>query len=206
MGEEPLAGPPDPFGGVSGRPVPSQSDSGVQTFLPYADFERTARALDDRRLGKQRVEALQILRALTRERYGWKNHPAVRMWAGYEEALASYGVAVCREWCRRGHADTCEAKIVDDFRSAGLGAAVRPAVDLAGLGLLPPWLGRRSFHRSHRSALVRKDPGFYRARFPRVPDDLPYVWPSPAGATPPLRAGGGGPASPPGPSRRAGGA
>ena len=43
--------------------------------------------LDHRRLGKQRVEVLQILRALTRERYGWKSHPVVRMWAGYDEAL-----------------------------------------------------------------------------------------------------------------------
>jgi hypothetical protein len=150
----------------------------VQTFLPYPDFEQTARALDDRRLGKQRVEALQILRALTRERYGWKHHPAVRMWAGYEEALASYGLAVCREWRRRGHADTCEVKIVDDFRLAGLGDDVRPAAELAEQGLLPPWLGRRAFHRSHRSALVRKDPEFYRARFPRVPADLEYVWPA----------------------------
>jgi len=38
----------------------------VQTFPPFADFEETARSLDTRRLGKQRVETLQILRALTR--------------------------------------------------------------------------------------------------------------------------------------------
>ena len=68
----------------------------VQTFLPYPDFAASAMALDRRRLGKQRVEALQILRALTRERYGWKHHPAVRMWAGYEEALACYAMEVCR--------------------------------------------------------------------------------------------------------------
>ena len=39
---------------------------------------------------------LQILRTLTRERYGWKSHPAVRMWAGHEEALAGYGLVICR--------------------------------------------------------------------------------------------------------------
>ena len=39
----------------------------MQTFLHEPDFARNARALDSRRLGKQRVEALQILRALTRE-------------------------------------------------------------------------------------------------------------------------------------------
>ena len=36
----------------------------VQTFLPYPDFTQTARVLDWRRLGKQRAEALTILRCL----------------------------------------------------------------------------------------------------------------------------------------------
>jgi hypothetical protein len=36
----------------------------MQTFLPVADFEDGARLLDSPRLGKQRVETLQILRAL----------------------------------------------------------------------------------------------------------------------------------------------
>jgi hypothetical protein len=38
-------------------------------------------------------------------------------------------------------------------------------------------LGDEPFHRSHRSALVRKDPAYYRPLFPDVPDDLEYVWP-----------------------------
>ena len=148
----------------------------MQTFLPYADFAATARALDDRRLGKQRVETLQILRALTRPVYGWKHHPAVLMWAGHEEALVAYGVAVCEEWCRRGYADTCRTKIVDD---AGVGGvpAFRTQSELAAAGDLPPWLGDEGLHRSHRSALVRKDPGFYGPLFADVADDLEYVWP-----------------------------
>ena len=44
-------------------------------------------------------------------------------------------------------------------------------------GALPPWLGDPALHRSHQSNLVRKDPAFYKERFPDVPDDLPYVWP-----------------------------
>jgi hypothetical protein len=91
----------------------------LQTFLPYPDFAASAVVLDRRRLGKQRVEALQILRALTRERYGWKHHPAVRMWAGYEEALACYAMEICAEWVRRGHADSCAASIGADLRAAG---------------------------------------------------------------------------------------
>ena len=78
----------------------------MQTFLPYPDFAESAAALDSKRLGKQRVEALQVLRALTRPTYGWKRHPAVRMWAGCAEGVGAYGVAVCLEWISRGGADT----------------------------------------------------------------------------------------------------
>lgn len=87
----------------------------LQTYLPYPDFAASAHALDPRRLGKQRVEALQVLRALTTPGYGWRHHPAAKQWRGYEEALACYGVAICKEWCRRGHADTCDVKIRPDF-------------------------------------------------------------------------------------------
>lgn len=37
----------------------------MQTFVPFPDFARSAAVLDDKRLGKQRVEVLQIVRALT---------------------------------------------------------------------------------------------------------------------------------------------
>jgi hypothetical protein len=47
----------------------------MQTFLPYADFERSARSLDPRRLGKQRVECIQVVRGLTVPGYGWRHHP-----------------------------------------------------------------------------------------------------------------------------------
>ena len=144
----------------------------MQTFLPYADFLETARVLDPRRLGKQRVEALQILRALTIPTYGWQHHPAVTMWRGHVAALTTYGVEISREWTRRGNADTCEAQIAE-FAPDG----VRPRAELAERGLLPPWLGEEAFHLAHRSALLRKDPEWYGPLFGDIPDDLPYVWP-----------------------------
>jgi hypothetical protein len=148
----------------------------MQTFLPYADFARCAAVLDPRRLGKQRVEALQILRAITVPGYGWRHHPAAKMWKGYEEALGAYGLAICREWCRRGHADTCDTKI--RLELAGLGiTSVREQSDLDRAGALPPWLGDEAFHRSHRSSLLNKDPEWYGDVFTDVPPDLPYVWP-----------------------------
>ena len=149
----------------------------MQTFLPCPDFEETASLLDNRRLGKQRVEALQVLRALTRPVYGWKHHPAVLMWQGYEEALGAYGVAICREWRRRGFSDTCEQKILDDLAHAGVPVPPRSQAHLARDDALPPWLGDDGVHRSHRSALLRKEPSWYGDRFGDDPADLPYTWP-----------------------------
>lgn len=148
----------------------------MQTFLPYADFEASARSLDAKRLGKQRVECIQVVRALTWEKYGWKNHPAVRMWRGFEEALGTYSFTCCDVWLDLGFADTCAGTIRTDLAAAGVTRA-RSQDELAAADALPPWLGDKAFHRSHRSALVRKDPEFYRPRFGDVPDDLPYRWP-----------------------------
>ena len=53
----------------------------MQTFLPYPDFLDSAQCLDYRRLGKQRVEAMQIHNIVSGKRStgGWINHPAVKM-------------------------------------------------------------------------------------------------------------------------------
>ena len=145
----------------------------MQTFLPYSDFAESARVLNHKRLGKQRVESIQVVRALTREQHGWRHHPAV--WRGYEEALGRYGLTMARTWTELGFADTCAATLRADLSEAGV-RGIRSQADLAAAGALPPWLGDKSLHRSHESALVRKDPAFYRPLFPGVPDDLEYVW------------------------------
>jgi hypothetical protein len=165
------------LGAVGSMTVDQPTHAGVvQTFLPYDDFERSARALDVKRLGKQRVETIQVVRALTRTGYGWANHPAVLMWKGFEEALGRYGFTCCEVWSELGFADTCAVTIATDLQEAGV-TRIRTQTELAVAGALPPWLGDEALHRSHRSALVRKDPDHYRAVFPDVPDDLPYVWP-----------------------------
>lgn len=148
----------------------------MQTFLPYPDFEQSARTLDAKRLGKQRVETIQVVRALTRPGCGWAHHPAVLMWRGNEEALGRYGFACCEVWTELGFGDTCALTIATDLRTVGI-AEVRTQEELAAAGALPPWLGDEELHLSHRSALVRKDPEHYRPLFPDTPDDLPYVWP-----------------------------
>jgi hypothetical protein len=145
----------------------------MQTFLPYRDFARSSRVLDGPRLGKQRVETLQVLRALELGEYGWRNHPVVKMWRGRTAALVLYGLENVRAWRERGHADSTYdmiAEFAPEVESA-------TQADLADAGLLPRWLGDGRIHLSHRSALVRKDPDVYRPVFGDVPDDLPYHWP-----------------------------
>lgn len=135
----------------------------MQTFLPYPDFTLSARALDDRRLGKQRVEAMQVHNALHRTSGGWMNHPAVKMWRGYETALQMYHDVMITEWLWRGFKNT-----MSFFRPRW-----------SELPPMPPWFGNEAFHRSHRSNLLRKKPEHYGPLFLDVPDDLPYVWPCP---------------------------
>lgn len=72
----------------------------MQTFLPFPNPTQTARVLDDKRLGKQRVEALQIADCLLQNKAShWKHHPAVLMWSGYESYLVKvYISAIIHEW------------------------------------------------------------------------------------------------------------
>lgn len=151
----------------------------MQTFLPVPDFEAGARLLDGPRLGKQRVETLQILRALELPDYGWRSHPAVVMWRGRMPALVGYGLAMVRVWRKLGHGDTT-GPLIAEFAPE---VVDRAQEELGREGLLPTWLGDEALHRSHRSNLLAKDPGYYRPRFAELfgpePEDLPYVWPDP---------------------------
>jgi len=152
----------------------------VQTFLPYPDFARSARALDRRRLGKQRVETLQVLRAATVPGYGWYRHPATAMWSGHLPALVAYGRAMVDEWTARGGADSTGWQIREFAPEAW------DHYPDDGVAVPPPWLGDEALHRSHRSNLLRKDEGLYRELFPEDPAGLDYVWPEPAAPrTPP---------------------
>lgn len=147
----------------------------MQTFLPYPRFDASAAVLDDQRLGKQRVETLQILRALVWPSYrGWKNHPATAMWRGFTPALVSYGIAMCDEWERRGHADAVRLSLLEFV----VGEPATQA-DLARAGRTPPWLGSLALHRSHRAALARKLPEHYGRWFGDVDVDEAYYWPRP---------------------------
>jgi hypothetical protein len=133
----------------------------VQTFLPYADFVAAAEVLDWQRLGKQRSECLQILRAIWCPAYGWQHHPAVNMWRRHPRALATYGLAICAEWARRGYRDNGTAAELAAF-------ATTPQPP-------PPWI-TPALCASHRSNLLRKDRVYYSKFGWTEPDNLPYIW------------------------------
>ena len=136
----------------------------MQTFLPFPDFQKSASVLDNRRLSKQRVEALQILNTLTGKSKGWANHPAVQQWKGYEGALSYYGWVMCVEWINRGFNSTIHEKFCPFLYRE-----------------LPPWLGNEKYHSAMRANLLRKDPVWY-GKFGWVEDPAtPYFWPSKEG-------------------------
>ena len=170
----------------------------MQTFLPYPSFELSARVLDDKRLGKQRVECLQILKALQPPEVcpgcqgsktvsirwiksghqnvvqcprcraagylprAWSNHPATRMWRGYENALIYYGQVICDEWMERGYDDTCRDKLFQ-YATQNL-----PCI---------PWLGSDKLHSSHRAALLYKLPSHYSQFGWTETPKQDYYWP-----------------------------
>ena len=77
----------------------------MQTFLPYENFNETASVLDWKRLGKQRVEAMQIVNAIVKQT-GWRHHPVVHMWTPYVPALKHYTNVMIEEWIKRGYNNT----------------------------------------------------------------------------------------------------
>lgn len=130
----------------------------MQTFLPYSDFRKSAKVLDYRRLGKQRVEALQILKALQIEDYGWKNHPIVKMWKGFENALIEYKNIMIDEWINRGYNNNMIIdEIIDEI-------------------IYPKWLGNDELHSSHRSNLLGKDYEYYSKFNWNEEPGREYVW------------------------------
>ncbi len=143
--------------------------------------------LDYRRLGKQRVEAMQLINGLqkldgrnagtpVRERThpavmpggsGWLNHPASKMWRGHIGALMRYHDTAIDEWVSRGYKNN-----MLKYFSEGDWADLR----------YPSWLGNEEFHASHRSALLYKNPEWY-GQFgwteePGIPKET-YIWPLP---------------------------
>ena len=136
----------------------------MQTFLPYESFEKSAQTLDWRRLGKQRVEGMQIINAITGKKRkdgkpykGWINHPCSVMWKDYVPALKHYTNVIIQEWITRGYNNNME------FYDTGK-------------IVMPDWIGNEKFHSSHRANLLRKDFDYYSQFGWTENPERPYVW------------------------------
>ena len=107
------------------------------------------------------MEAKQILTILqgNAKSNAWQNHPAVRMWRGYEDCLGNYYNCILEEWIKRGYNNNM------------------PYMPWRLNCKLPCWFGYEPFFASHRSNLLRKDPVFYGKYGWSEPNNLEYVWP-----------------------------
>lgn len=158
----------------------------MQTFLPLFNPRESAKVLDRQRLGKQRVEAMQILKALnkvalTETQVGWINHPATKMWQGYQTGLVYYAICMVEEWKRRGFLDTVDsflaANYVLDYHYARAAYNRADSVDsLQVEGILPTWIGG-PIHATHRAALLAKDPVHYGQFGWKEEPQINYFWP-----------------------------
>lgn len=148
----------------------------VNTFLVCEDFAESAKILDKRRLGKQRVEARQIIDALEGKTKGWNNHPVTRSWKDHIDALKLYFNSIVSEWCSRGGVNNYEL-----FK------------DIPEDSPRPHWCSSEKVHYSHYAQLLQKDPEEYsfdniRSRIssdlvdylnkmPSEYNNLGYIWP-----------------------------
>jgi hypothetical protein len=136
----------------------------MQTFLPYPNYIRCVQSLDNKRLGKQRVEAMQIINILDGKQTsaGWRNHPAVKMWVGYTNSLKYYCNCCIDEWIKRGFKNTMVKYDVDHQNEE-------------------PWfIGNQDFHRAMRARLIEKNEEFYLPIFTKIDkgfNDGKYFWP-----------------------------
>ena len=130
----------------------------MQTFLPYESFRKSAKVLDWRRLGKQRVEGMQIINAIENpKKQGWQNHPCTVMWRPYVPALKHYTNIVIMEWIRRGYNNNMKMYDVNNM-------------------VKPHWIGKEELHSSHRANLLRKDYEYYSQFKWKENSESPYVW------------------------------
>lgn len=152
-------------------------ESNMQTFLPYgADYKANAKCLDNKRLGKQRVEGYQILKALLGESTGWVNHPATRMWRGHEYQLTQYLWNICMEWTGRNYKDTVLVSI----------AELLSKHKIHKTDVLPEWLNNPAVSITHQANLFIKNSEHYKLFEPATkiyqdficcPNKCNYYWP-----------------------------
>eukprot|EP01120_Amphizonella_sp_Union-15-10_P002942 TRINITY_DN13238_c0_g1_i1.p1 TRINITY_DN13238_c0_g1~~TRINITY_DN13238_c0_g1_i1.p1 ORF type:complete len:244 (-),score=41.43 TRINITY_DN13238_c0_g1_i1:77-808(-) len=127
----------------------------MQIFLPFADFIKSLNALDNQRLGKQRIEAYQIWLAINGlYKKSWGRHPLIRMWKDHEVALRYY-ICKCVEIfgsrkTKDGKRFFANTKMLENIEKYDL--TVKPDEKI----IYPSFIGMDEFHDSHKAMLYHK--------------------------------------------------
>lgn len=120
------------------------------SYFPYQDLDRL-------RLGKQRVEAKQILIAnlhledpdKTPFYDRVRKHPVARAWNGFSHSLAVYGLAICSVWLSRGYKDTTHIFFKEVTQSC------------VNVSSASPWWIKPQVVKFYRALLYAKAPKLY---------------------------------------------
>lgn len=167
----------------------------VNTFITSMKLSDTFKDLDYRRLGKQRLEAKQIINVLEKidsgedvSGIGFASHTATKMWIGYTNALKAYYNLCLQEWIDRGYKNNMVKYDVDETkftnRECEFDGKITTFTSEETEFTYPPFASFKPFILSHRSALYKKDPKFY-SKF--LDEELEpyiehgYLWPTHAG-------------------------
>lgn len=164
----------------------------VNTFITSLYLPNTFKKLDFRRLGKQRLEAKQLIDILKMidngedvSNVGFSSHPVTQMWIGYTNALKAYYNLCLQEWIDRGYNNTMKKYDIDETKF------INREVKFDGIKTtfisedteysFPPFASFKPFILTHKAALYKKDPNFYAGFLndelePYV--NLGYLWPT----------------------------
>ena len=144
----------------------------MQVFLPEKSFAKSAQVLDYRRLVKQLLEGRQIMTVLAGESTskGWVNHPAVKMFKGYERTLYAYLFAIRDEMESRGYKWQNNWDVIHDTYMRNF---------ISENQSLPYWMeDEELFNKviiTHRGRLWEKDPIHYEDYQPEGKYFMDYV-------------------------------
>lgn len=135
----------------------------MMTFIVHGNFVINAKLLDYRRLGKQRIEAKQIINIICdSNKRAWGNHPIVLAWTDYVPALKYYANCVILEWIARGNRNTIELYDLSGYETI----------------YIPWWSQWDRLHQSHKAMLLRKDPFYYKFVVDEEYKEYGYIWPN----------------------------
>ena len=141
----------------------------VNVFIPLSDPVEIAKVLDDKRLGKQRVEAKQIITIISGQAAtnAWKNHPVVLMWKDYLGELKYYYDVIVLEWIKRGYQNNMPLYKVHKLN-----------IDKNKRPIMPWFMYCKPVLLSHQASLLRKNYQHYHKYFrtPKQYMDRSYIW------------------------------